>query len=304
MTKRYIVAVLPFAVLLSAYPGEFPQRSEAALLGPAAPVTGVDLEVASLGLPEGPVARGSDPAVEFTIIIRNTGTEPLDPSSLPRWGDVPVVPFSLSMARMNDSDALQSFGGWGIPITEVLHPNDMVTYKFPLSDDPRWLPEGLPTADWVIAVELDPGHEVPEANDGNNYSYSLEFTVVSDSGTLPNPALDLRYGTRRRPGKRGDLWDDYHLSVTNWSAFPDRFGPYPPLMEGLQSCPNRMSVSVHDAATGRQIDGYCALEDPAELADLVLSLPAGHAPSPVFVLMTDQVLGISVRSNTLRLPAL
>ncbi|HSG46762.1 MAG TPA: hypothetical protein VLA43_02990, partial [Longimicrobiales bacterium] len=106
-----------------------------------------------------------------------------------------------------------------------------------------------------------------------------------------------------RPGDRGARWDDYHLSVTNWSAFPDHFGPGPALRDGYQACPNRMSVSVHDAATGQQIEAYCALQDPAELADLVLSLPTGEVPSPVFVVLTDQVRGVSVRSNTLRLPA-
>ncbi|HSG49954.1 MAG TPA: hypothetical protein VLA43_19175, partial [Longimicrobiales bacterium] len=188
MTKRYIVAALPLAVFLSAYPPGAPQGTEAAQSRsaleehePAAPVTGVDLKVASLGLPPGSVARGADPAVEFTIIIRNAGTEPLDPSSLPRRGDVPVVPFSLSLARMNGEDALGAFGSWGIPVTEVLHPNDMVIYKFPLSDDPRWLPEGVPAADWVVAVELDGERQVPEADDDNNHSHSLEFTVVSGS---------------------------------------------------------------------------------------------------------------------------
>lgn len=265
---------------------------------------GADLEVASVGLPAGAVVAGSEKVTEITVIVRNVGTEALVPGDLPRNEDGhPVVPFRLAMAWVNGSDAGARFGSWGIPISDIVHPNDMITFKFPVSDDPRWLPQGVEVAEWVIQVEVDPEDRIAERDDDNNASHLLEFTVVKKSGAYPDPELALRYGTVDLADEMGNLWDDYHLSVTNWASFPKTFDHDIAVYGAESACPNRMKVSVHDAETGRELLGDCGLEDSEELSDLLLRLPADAAPDGVYLMLQDRIDGFAVRSNTLRLPA-
>lgn len=323
MSKRILIAVL-FAGLIGAcdrpaaegtgLPVESSRGQKfalqaAGLSGLRAPTpqvlaAGADLEVASVGLPEGTVVAGAEKVTEITVIVRNSGTEALIPGDLPRNGEgQPVVPFRLATAWMNGSDALEGFGSWGIPVSDIVHPNDMITFKFPVSDDPRWLPEGVDVAEWVIRVELDPEGRIADRDEDNNVSHLVEFTVVRESGAYPEPELALRYGTLDRSDEAGNLWDDFHLSVTNWDSFPRTFHHDVQAYGAESPCPNRMKVSVHDAETGRELLGDCGLKGPEELSDLVLRLPSVAVPEGVFLMLQDRVDGFTVRSNTLRLPA-
>lgn len=155
--------------------------------------SGVDLVVASVGIPENVVVAGSSDPAMITVIIENIGAEALNPALLGRDGDgTPVVSFRLTRAFLDGAEVPAGFARWSVPVNEALGPEDMLVYRIPVGDDPRWLPTGDGDARWAIQVEVDPLDRVPEWDEGNNRSRFLEFTVTAGAGSKTPRTLVLR----------------------------------------------------------------------------------------------------------------
>lgn len=148
--------------------------------------TGVDLVVASVGVPEEVVPLSAEAPAHLTVIIENAGAEALDPALLPRNDDgVPVISFRLARRWLNGAEVPAGFARWDIPVREALGPDEMVLTRIPLAGDGRWLPTGVETAVWDIQVEVDPMNRVPEWDESNNRSDFVHFTVVPAAAAPP-----------------------------------------------------------------------------------------------------------------------
>jgi hypothetical protein len=115
---------------------------------------------------------------------------------------------------------------------------------------------------------------------------------------LPNPRLD--YTGRQAYEANGQKWVRYNLRVLNFSAYPAAlFAAAPQLPAcGANQNASRTWVKIYDAATGKELYGFCALNKPADLRGLWFSTKLGEPPPDcVYIVMTDRKLNKTYKSN-------
>jgi hypothetical protein len=120
---------------------------------------------------------------------------------------------------------------------------------------------------------------------------------------LPNPKLV--YTGREAYEANGQKWVRYNLKVVNFSAYPAGLFAASPLLPpcGANHNASRTWVKIHDAATGQEIYGFCALHAPADLQGLWFSTKLGEPPPAcVYIVMTDRKLNKTYKSNKVCFP--